>query len=411
MIEKKLSNGLKIYFDINRDYKYSCIMMFFGVGWRDDDTKKMGIAHLFEHLVGKRTHKHKNKGEIHSVKNSYGIKFNAVTTPNSTSYHHSQLHEVTPMSLNLLLESIYDSYFDLQDLASEKDVVKRESENYFDNKYNFLWDSITKKLFPNTNLSNCMFGTEETLDSITLKDFDNFYKGYLNPKNANLLLGIKDERQMEELINIIEEFYKKCDKLTTIEFVKNKIEIQKKSIMSKDINISKDGKTQADVAIVFEHDKLSSGQLVALDILVNILVGNWSSLIFNRLRDELALVYGMWIHSFKSPDLSYSYIYFSVSKDKANQAISEVKSIIGQAKNNIDQKMLVASKNKFILDTVSDYNLVKILYGYRDSIINGNNIITFEDKINLAEKIELKDILDLIDFIFNKKECHIVTVQ
>ena len=57
IIRKKLKNNLNVEFIVDSSFAYSVICFEFGVGSFHDDKNLMGIAHLFEHLVGKRTKK------------------------------------------------------------------------------------------------------------------------------------------------------------------------------------------------------------------------------------------------------------------------------------------------------------------------------------------------------------------
>jgi predicted Zn-dependent peptidase len=55
-IEKiKLKSGLEVVFLFDKAFTTSSLKMLFKIGWRNDTESERGLAHLFEHLVGKRT--------------------------------------------------------------------------------------------------------------------------------------------------------------------------------------------------------------------------------------------------------------------------------------------------------------------------------------------------------------------
>lgn len=243
ILENKTSQGLKIIFDIDEIHNYSSFLIYFEDGWRDDRLEQAGMSHLFEHLVGKRTSKYKNKSEMSAIKNKYGISSNAVTLPTSTSYHHSQIHSESLASLDLLLQSVYETEFNSDDLETEKKIVLREKENYLENKNNFEWRSITEAFFGDTTLSKEIFGTKESLQNITVEDFKNYYKAYKNPKNATLLVCVKDNKTAEDVFLNVQNYLDGNDGLT-----ESKFEINRESV-----NVEKD----TDMAATIIKENLS----------------------------------------------------------------------------------------------------------------------------------------------------------
>ena len=51
----KLKSEAELYFVVNEKYTTSTVQFVFPIGWRHDEEKYLGLAHFFEHLVGKRT--------------------------------------------------------------------------------------------------------------------------------------------------------------------------------------------------------------------------------------------------------------------------------------------------------------------------------------------------------------------
>jgi predicted Zn-dependent peptidase len=123
----KLKNGLDIHFLFDKAFTTSSIQMCFKVGWRNDVEEYRGLAHLFEHLVGKRTKNFPGKSEFAQVLEQKGIVFNAFTSPDVTVYWQNQTNDNLLISLEYLFEAIYNSEFEDDDLEKEKKVVTSEA--------------------------------------------------------------------------------------------------------------------------------------------------------------------------------------------------------------------------------------------------------------------------------------------
>ena len=123
----KLKSGAELYFVINEKYTTSTVQFAFPIGWRHDTDKYLGLAHFFEHLVGKRTNNFPGKTEITRFLEKEGIISNAYTSSDLTCYHHSNSHKKLIFSLEKLLEAVYFSKFLEEDLTMEKEVVMTEA--------------------------------------------------------------------------------------------------------------------------------------------------------------------------------------------------------------------------------------------------------------------------------------------
>src|ERR671914_509158 len=53
--ERTLPNGMKVFTSVDRSTPNVAVQVFYGVGAKDDPDQRSGFAHLFEHLMFKRT--------------------------------------------------------------------------------------------------------------------------------------------------------------------------------------------------------------------------------------------------------------------------------------------------------------------------------------------------------------------
>ncbi len=200
-------NGMKIVFLFDERYHTSALQFTFNLGWRHDPEDKIGLAHLFEHLIGKRTKAFPEKGEFSKEKTKIGIVSNAVTSRDSTVYFHKQTHLKTLESLRLLFEAIYFSTFNEEDLRKEKEVVLTEARQHKDNDTSTSWHNAAKNLYPNLSLSKFFFGDEKSLGNVSIDTFEKFYNIYKNPKNTTLFVATNNSKDKVKILKFVDSFF------------------------------------------------------------------------------------------------------------------------------------------------------------------------------------------------------------
>lgn len=413
IIKKELKNGLEVYFNISKKNNYSSIMMSFDLGWMHDDNEFSGLAHLFEHLVGKRTKTYPEKGSISLEKSKLGITYNAMTTPDNTYYYQNSLTKHYFASLNLLLQSIYESVFDENDLEGEKKIVLREYANYQENRQQYMWETISKNIFKNSPLSKNIFGTQDSLKNIEINTFKSFYDNYKNIKKTKLLISTDNEELIENTIQFLEDYFAKNIIIATNNkelTVENYSEVTNLDIFTKKSShteITKPGKTQTDFAIVFTHNKLNSKEQICYEILYYILVTSWSSIFFKKLRDELSLVYEIVMQNYNYQALSFTYLNMSTKKEDVDVLKQEATKIINEIEKQITTDMLYAAKNIWEFYYISNASPFKKNNEIRNTLRLNNNIIDDIEKENLFEEINIEDIVEVSKKIFGASPSYI----
>jgi predicted Zn-dependent peptidase len=195
-----LKNGLEVNFLFDKLFTTSSIQMCFKIGWRNDTNEHLGLAHLFEHLVGKRTKNYPEKSQLSKKLDELGIVTNAFTGPDSTVYFQNQINENILVSLKMLFETIYNTRFEEVDLEKEKHVVLTEAQEYLDNDDSIIWRQLIMNLYPGTTLEKFFFGTRDSMNRITMSEFIEFYKIYRNPKSSILFISSNDLKNKKKII-------------------------------------------------------------------------------------------------------------------------------------------------------------------------------------------------------------------
>jgi len=188
----RLDNGLRVVLSEDPSVPVVCTNLWYGVGSRNEPPGKTGFAHLFEHMMF--------QGSAHVPKNRHfelveraGGTLNATTWFDRTNYF--QTLPSHHLELALWLESDRMGWMlpamDQEKLDNQRDVVKNEKRQRYDNQPYGDWDERLQALvFPAAHpYHHTVIGSMEDLDAATLDDVASFFRTYYVPNNAVLTLA------------------------------------------------------------------------------------------------------------------------------------------------------------------------------------------------------------------------------
>lgn len=187
-----LANGLRVVLSHEPSVPVVAVNLWYGVGSRNEPEGRTGFAHLFEHMMF--------QGSAHVPKNRHfelveraGGTLNATTWFDRTNYF-----ETLPshhLELALWLESDRMGWMlqamDQEKLDNQRDVVKNEKRQRYDNQPYGDWDErLQRLLFPPSHpYHHTVIGSMEDLDAATLDDIASFFRTFYVPNNAVLTVA------------------------------------------------------------------------------------------------------------------------------------------------------------------------------------------------------------------------------
>ncbi|HEX8570286.1 MAG TPA: pitrilysin family protein [Caulobacteraceae bacterium] len=201
--ERTLPNGLRVFTVQDRSTPNVAVQVFYGVGAKDDPAGRSGFAHLFEHLMFKRTRNMPDE-MVDRLTEDVGGYNNATTGDDFTNYY-----EVVPANhveriLWAEAERMGGLVVDQGNFASERDVVKEELRSrVLANPYGrFFQYIIPQASFSAHPYARAGIGSLEDLDAATLDDVRRFHATYYRPDNAVLIVsGNFDEAALDRWVD------------------------------------------------------------------------------------------------------------------------------------------------------------------------------------------------------------------
>ena len=189
MSERTLANGLQVIGLPLPGAGNVSVQVWYRVGGKDDPPRRSGFAHLFEHIMFKRTKNLPNEA-FDRLTEDVGGNNNAFTAADVTAY----LNEVPANHLERLLwaeaERMGSLQVDQANFDSERDVVKEElRERVLADPYGSLMNALPGLGYLRHPYRRPPIGSIEDLDAATLADVQRFHATWYRPDNAVLIVA------------------------------------------------------------------------------------------------------------------------------------------------------------------------------------------------------------------------------
>jgi zinc protease len=185
----ELENGLRLAVVEDPSSPTVAVQVWYQVGSRDEKKGKTGLAHLFEHMMFKRT-KNLPEGEFDRLLETAGAEgSNAYTVRDATVYVVEVPKESAGLALRLEAERMENLIIDEQSFKTEREVVHNERrQTYENNPDGILFHELYELVFAQSSYRWPIIGYKEDLDSMTAQDAQEFFADFYHPSRAVLIV-------------------------------------------------------------------------------------------------------------------------------------------------------------------------------------------------------------------------------
>lgn len=370
------ANGVRVVLEKIPNVRSVTIGIWVKTGSRHETAELNGISHFLEHMFFKGTENLTAK-EIAESFDRIGGQVNAFTSKEYTCYYAKVLDNHATYALEILADMFFNSTFDEEELAKEKNVVYEEIKMYEDTPDDIVHDLLTKAIFENHPLGYPILGSEETLATFTkdmLKDY--MYNSYTPDKVVISIAG-----------NVEESFMKEVEKRFGTYKGGNRKELDAKPIFHKNEVIRRKDTEQAHLCIGFNGYSVRDKRIYPLIIANNILGGSMSSRLFQEVREKRGLAYSVYSYHSSYEDTGTVTIYGGTAVNQLDVLAETIFNILHDLKNNgITVKELENSKEQI------KGNLVLGTEGTNSRMSrNGKNELLLGEHKSIDEMIQIID--------------------
>ena len=378
--------------------KLSTIVVAFNAGSRMEGFKGFnpGIAHMLEHCIFKGTKK-RNFLEIQREIAFLGGFVNAFTSHEIVAYHITVPFENLEESIEILSDIVFSSTFPEEEFLKEKEVVKEEEISRLDDPMAYIWKEFSSRFF-NNYIGTPVIGTQETIDSFTRDEVEDFYNVYCRKENA--------------IVSLCSNLSKKDAKALMTKYFGRQNGKIKRSFNHKESEY-RDSSTVEVFRPGIEHTYVWIGTpgLVtgteydpAARILLAILGSGMDSRLFTEAREKRGLAYSISAGMSDWEFGGLTLIDSSVREANLEELLGVIEAEVDKVRTeHVTEEELQRAKNKL---RASSYHLIEDGYGtaMRGMREKLHRMPSLEEYMSAVEKTTVEDIMSVANMLFDSSK-------
>jgi len=160
-----LPNGLRVATDTMTSVETASVGVWIGVGTRQEAPDVNGVAHLLEHMAFKGTER-RNARQIAEEIEAVGGSMNAQTSREQTAYFVKVLKEDVKLGVDILSDILLHSTYDPAELARERAVILQELGQAEDTPDDVIFDHFQEAAFPGQAIGRPVLGKAPIIEKL-----------------------------------------------------------------------------------------------------------------------------------------------------------------------------------------------------------------------------------------------------
>jgi hypothetical protein len=394
--KKILDNNLKVLMIPNKNFETVSVGIFVKVGSRYETKKNNGISHFLEHML------FKDKKLVEKL-DCLGAKYNAETSYETTHYYVYGSKNDYIDFIDIISDIYNSNTFKKEDIEKEKSVIIEEYNTTVDDADELINNEVNKKVFNNSSMKLPIIGTKKNIKSFTKKDLENYWKKYYVPPNTMFVISGN--------FNVTKAFNKIKEKFGKIKYTDKKdylLEIPKPIIQKEPkLHLLEENMSQTNIMIIYKSTSMFEINDIYYKIISDILSSGCTSRLFKLLRDKLGISYYNY-----SYNLSYLHegvfiinvgVDASRTKECINEILKEIEKLKKHGITNLELERSKKIRNTHYMFLISDPVDIMNHFGFLELFDIKDNF----HKINKIDKIQVQDINNIINKIFDKNNLNI----
>ena len=379
-------NNFTIITDTMPHVESISINIWINVGSRYENTNITGISHFLEHMAFKGT-KTRTALDIAQIFDDIGGNFNAHTDREHTVYHVKTLKRDIKIAIEVLADIILNSQFPQEEIDREKGVVLQEIYQTNDSPTSIIFDKYIEAAYPNQIFGKSILGTPESVTNLSKEDLQTYMSEYYHA--GNMLLSVAGNITHEEVIDLVSQYFSNMKK----SYPKTAAPSVYYSGEYREIR----NLEQVHLVIGFPSVSYKDDLFYTIQILDSILGNGMSSRLFQKIREQLGLVYTISSFNSSYSDNGIFSIYAATDKNNLIQLLTTIASEVKNITMNLEENEITRAKGKLISEILMSRESTTARaesLGYYYS--HYNRYILKEELIKKISEITLTDLQNCI---------------
>ena len=323
----KLSNGLNIVLAKRTGVPTVVMNLMFDAGYKTDYLTSAGTAALAMNILDEGT-KEMNSLQINEKLQLLGASLYTFSSQDNSNVYLNTLKPSLDASIDLFADVVLNPAFPEKEFSRLKDeqinTIKQEKSQPFGMALRVMNKYLYGEGHP---YSNPYTGTgyEETVSKLTKSDIESFYSTWIRPNNATMV--VTGDLDMNDLKSKLEKAFGKWKKadVPTITFTEPKVN-SKNTLYLMD-------RPESEQSIILAGnlvDKYGDVPQIALEQMVSVLGGDFTSRINMNLREDKHWAYGAGGFVMGTKAERPFIVYAPVQTDKSAESVTEIRKEISE---------------------------------------------------------------------------------
>jgi len=390
------ANGIRLIHKQVNNTKIAHCGFILDIGSRDEQAGQEGIAHFWEHMAFKGTHKRRAYHILNRLE-SVGGELNAFTTKEKICFYASVLDRHFEKAFELLSDITFNSVFPLNQIENERNVILEEMAMYLDNPEDAILDDFDQLIFQDHPLGKNILGTRESVLSFIKRDFHDFIQQNLNTER--LVFSSVSNLPFSKVLKLGDKYLANCQNHTT--------KRQRKAVSTyvARSKIQKKNLTQSHCGIGRPAYSIYDDKRLPFSLLVNIIGGPaMNSRLNMALREKYGFVYAIDANYIPFTDTGLFSVFFATDKKQMHRSVhlvlKELRKIISRPMGKVQ---LHKAKEQFIGQlAMAEENNNSLMLMMGRSILDLNRIESFESIVQRIKLISSAELIQLGEEMFDE---------
>lgn len=337
-----LDNGLRIVTEINDRVRTCSMGVWIASGSAFEMPETAGTSHFIEHMLFRGSEK-RSSLDIAVEMDEIGGIINAYTAKEMTCVYAHTLSEHMPKALDIICDMIKNPKLSPEDVELEKSVICEELAMYEDSPEDLCADYYYENAWAGSMLGSNILGTVETINGMTAQKLAAHLERFYVPERMVVsLAGNFDEN---EAVAICSRYF---GEMKNTDFPISAVGAEYNPCIA---TVKKDF-MQNQLILGFPALDLNDERRHAASLMSSILGSASSSRLFQRIREELGLVYSVDCASASHMAAGIFMICMGLSEKSEKKAIREALKIISEFPETVTEKELARAKEQNVASLV-----------------------------------------------------------
>lgn len=391
----KLSNGLRVVVE-NIDYvKSVSVGLWIENGSRNENISNNGISHFIEHMLFKGTERRSSKAISEEIED-VGGQINAFTGKEATCFYIKALDSHFDLALDILSDMLFNSKFSKDEIQKEKSVILDEISMYEDSPEDVISELHSKAAWGNDSITFPILGTSESVNTFSSEQLLNYISMYYIPENS--VISISGKVDIINVENLVNKYFSKWENSI------KKVTTYSTPVLLSNHLFKKKEIEQFHISLGIPGIETGNESIYSLLVANTIFGGGTSSILFQKVREELGMCYSIYSYVSSYQNTGIIYINSSLSKANIPSVIEIIKSELELFINNkISEERLLKAKEQlkgsYILGLESTSSR---MFSNGKSILSLNKINSPEDVLEKINAITKEKIDEVFERTFSK---------